>query len=294
MPTQMADAVELRCGDMHLRVRPDVGGSIEGLWFQSMPVLRSKIGLTSPREGGGYPLVPYSNRIALGCLHWQGQLHSLRPLFTPEPHSIHGTGWLSHWAVQAKSDATLVLQHIHLSNAAWPFSFVCSQTFALTRDTLTLSLHITNTAPCPAPVGLGWHPYVVKRRGAHIRFAAKHRWEMSVDKLPTHPSPHQGLDQGCDNLVIDHCFDGWAGGVDVQDDVLHTHIESSLNRLVVFTDPARDFIAIEPVSHVNNALGQMRPDAELVALGVQTLVHGQSYSASMRISAKLCPTHSKP
>lgn len=293
MAVSAAHTIELHCGDMHLRVRPDLGASIEGMWLQSQPVLRSKLGATSPRETGCYPLVPYSNRIAHGHMHWEGKIHQLEPLFAPEPHSIHGTGWLSRWDVLAQSDTSLVLQHQHTEDSGWPFPFFCRQSFSLTDDALTLSLSIINQFAGPAPVGLGWHPYVTKRPGAKLQFSSKNRWEMGADKLPTQQLAHPGLDRGADTLVIDHCFDGWAGMIQVQDHLLNTHIESSLDRLVVFTDPARDFIALEPVSHVNNALGAVRTDKELTALGVQTLNPGKSFSANMRISASCPPIHSK-
>lgn len=293
MSAPAAHAIELRCAEMHLKVRPDLGASIEGLWLRSLPVLRSKPGISSPRESGCYPLVPYSNRIAHGRMHWLGQAHALQPLFAREPHSIHGTGWRSGWDVLAQSEASLVLQYQHTDIAGWPFPFVCVQSFLLTEEALTLSLHITNQADGQAPVGLGWHPYLVKRHGAKVKFSASGRWEMGQDKLPTQQLPYEGLDECCDDLCVDNCFDGWSGVVEVRDDALHTRIESSLNRMVVFTDPARDFIALEPVSHVNNALGQVRTGAELAALGVQTLAPGQSYAASMRISTCLSPIHSR-
>jgi aldose 1-epimerase len=60
---------------------------------------------------------------------------------------------------------------------------------------------------------------------------------------------------------------------------------SSLQRLVVFTQPVRDFVAIEPVSHVNNALNLVERDPllRLHELGVEVLEPGQTLSASMRL-----------
>jgi aldose 1-epimerase len=54
----------------------------------------------------------------------------------------------------------------------------------------------------------------------------------------------------------------------------------------VFTQPVRDFIAIEPVSHVNNAINLAAADTSLRLedLGVVLLEPGQTLSASMRIA----------
>jgi aldose 1-epimerase len=55
-----------------------------------------------------------------------------------------------------------------------------------------------------------------------------------------------------------------------EDALLRTRMSSGLRRLVVFTQPARDFIAIEPVSHVNNAINRWcRRRGSQQALGVQ-------------------------
>jgi aldose 1-epimerase len=56
---------------------------------------------------------------------------------------------------------------------------------------------------------------------------------------------------------------------------------SDLRRLVVFTNDTRDFIAIEPVSHVNNALGGGH--ADVGALGVRVLAPGESMSVTMTL-----------
>ena len=148
-----------------------------------------------------------------------------------------------------------------------------------------MSLSITNQSNSPAPAGLGWHPFFVKRAGSHIAFAATGRWEMSQEKLPTHPVANRGLNQDCVALDVDHCFDGWRGIAELRDDSLQTQISSSLKHLVVYTQPAKDFVAIEPVSHVNNALTLFEHKlASAEALGLRSLQPGESMSADMSIT----------
>ena len=55
---------------------------------------------------------------------------------------------------------------------------------------------------------------------------------------------------------------------------------------------AADFIAIEPVSHVNNAINMAAADPRLRLqdLGVELLEPGQTLSASMRITRTACPS----
>ena len=117
-----------------------------------------------------------------------------------------------------------------------------------------MTLALTNQAQEPAPAGLGWHPYFPKRPASRIAFRASGRWEMGADKLPTVRQVSGGLEADCAVLDVDHCYDGWNGMAQLRDERLHIAVRSGLTRLVVFTSPARDGIAIEPVSHANNAV----------------------------------------
>src|SRR5512145_993009 len=95
-----ATAVELRAGELRLALRPDLGGSIAGLWLGDLPVLRSvePAALTVPRAGACFPLAPYSNRLGYRRLRWQGRDHTTAPNFEPGyPHSLHGSAWLKPW-----------------------------------------------------------------------------------------------------------------------------------------------------------------------------------------------------
>ena len=276
-------ALELRSGALHLSLRPDLGGCIEGLWHHNVPVLQSSAPgtLRNVRQSGSYPLVPFSNRVAQAQLQWDGTAHPLVKNFAGEDHSIHGVGWLRPWEVLEADSKFAMLSLEHRADSAWPFAFDASQTFRLSDDELELTLSITNQSPTDAPVGLGWHPYFVKRAHSRIAFAAQGRWEMSTDKLPTHRIPVSGLDADCAQLDVDHCFDGWSGDVHLRDELFHIHLQSSLRRLVVFTNDKKDTIAVEPVSHVNNAMNQ---DARAQELGVVVLGAGQSWSATMTLT----------
>ena len=74
--------------------------------------------------------------------------------------------------------------------------------------------------------------------------------------------------------------------VTLRDQVLHTTIRSNVSRLVVFTQGSRDTIAIEPVSHVNNALNLVAAGADPVALGLHTLQPGETVTAQMSIEVE--------
>ena len=275
----------LHHGAAKLALRPDIGGGIEGLWLGDLEIMRSVPPgtLTSVKQSASYPFVPYSNRLANARLHWQGVTYPLNPNFAPEPHAIHGVGWLGAWAVHKVEADFAHLTFTHTAEVAtqgdWPFAFDAWQTFRLSDHSLEMTIGMTNRSTHVVPAGLGWHPYFVKRSQSQLSFDAAGRWEMDAAKLPTSFSANGGLNVSGTALDVDHCYDDWAGTVHLRDQVMDVRITSALKRLVLYTTLARDSIAIEPVSHVNNAMNQSNPSA----LGVQLLQPGQSYAASMTV-----------
>jgi aldose 1-epimerase len=280
--------IQLQAGRLRCELHPPLGGSVAGLWLDGEPVLRSTpaAGLTSARLAGCYPLVPFSNRIAHATLVWQGTQHPLVRNNGDEPHAIHGVGWQRPWQVLDSDATSAMLAYEHRPDAAWPFAFDCSQTFRLTERGLEIVLALTNQSGQPAPCGLGWHPYFVKRPASRIAFQASSRWEMGPDKLPTQKRPAQGLDADCSKLDVDHCYDGWDGVVHLRDPVMKVRVRSELKRVVVFTNGTRDYVAIEPVSHVNNAIHLAANGVSAEELGLRVLQPGESMMAQMAIEAE--------
>ena len=282
----MTSRITLTAGQLKCDVEPDMGACIAGLWLGDVPVLRSAaVGqIKTARESGSYPLVPFSNRIGNAKLTWNGTSHPLVKNFGSEPHAIHGVGWQRPWEVLEASDNFAMLSYEHKPDAAWPFAFDTSQAFRLTGNELELTLSITNQSKTATPVGLGWHPWFVKRPQSRISFKAAGRWEMDASKLPTARIPTQGMDVEAALLDVDHCFDGWSGELHLRDELFHTRISSPLGHVVVCTNAALGNIAIEPVSHVNNAISLMeRGVATADALGLRVLQPGESMSADMTI-----------
>ena len=288
----MGAALTLTQGSLRCVIRPDLGGSLESLIYCGLagdvPVLRVPPAVIhTVRDLGCFPLVPFSNRVARAQLQWQGTDHPLIKMGTTEAHAMHGVAWQRPWEVLDERSDFAMLSYEHKADAAWPFAFDVSQVFKLDGSTLNLTLSITNQAPSPAPVGLGWHPYFAKRAGTHISFDATSRWEMGADKLPTVLQATSSMASSCADLDIDHCFEGWTGVAMLSDPLIRTRIESNLPRLIAYTNPSKDFLAIEPVSHANNAINLAGANAaELARLGVRVLASGETFSAHMSINVE--------
>jgi aldose 1-epimerase len=273
--------VELRAGSLRLALRADLGGAIAGLWHGATPVLRSvePAALSTARASGCFPLVPYSNRIGSRRFHWQGQDHHLAANFDDSPHALHGVAWQRPWTVASCSPTQADLRYRHIPDADWPFAFDVSQRFELAPAGLTAHLAITNQAARPQPVGLGWHPNFPKRANARLDIEVNERWNCDASQLPTQPVAHPGIHAAVTDLALDHCFGGWQAPALIRDDALALRLSSSLPRLVVYTPPSLAFYAVEPVSHVNNAIQMADPAAH----GLRTLAPGATFEAWMQL-----------
>ncbi|HET9645357.1 MAG TPA: aldose 1-epimerase [Burkholderiaceae bacterium] len=257
----MTNTLELRAGDLRLALRPDLGGATSGLWLAGEPVLRSiePDALDSVRRSGNYALVPYSSRIGYRHFRWLGRDYTLAPN-VDEPHSLHGVGWQRPWRVEAQVEHAASLVYEHPGDEHWPFPFVARQRIMLQPLRMHLELEVTNKADMIAPIGMGWHPFFPKRQRSRLHAEVSHRWEAEPTLLPTRPVAQPGIDADVAHLSFDNCFDGWGGAARIRDEKLSLALTSSLDRLVVYTPPQQPFFAVEPVSHVNNAINMAVPE----------------------------------
>ena len=273
--------IELRAGDLRLALRPDLGGAIAGLWLGELPMLRpaDPAEVSNVRDCASFPLVPYSNRLGYRRFEWQGHGHTTAPNFADTPHSLHGVAWQRPWTVVSQAPTQAVLSYEHRPDEHWPFAFTAVQRFELQPETLRLELSARNDAPHPAPMGLGWHPYFPRRSRSRLHAEIRERWEFEATKLPTRRVAQPGIDADVAHLDFDHCFDGWDGQARIRDEKLSLRLSSSLRRVVVYTPPQQPYFAVEPVSHVNNAINMAEPAQH----GLIALAPGASAEAWMQL-----------
>lgn len=224
------------------------------------------------REAACFPLVPYSNRMAGGALHFRGERFDLKVSSDAHRQAIHGVGWLRPWRVVnlTARRCTIALDYSKAAGdrVVWPFRFQACQTFTLDEERLTVELSVQNTDDQPMPAGLGLHPYFPKTHSTRLRFGARQLWR-NEDGLPqdleTVSSRHDHtLASDPSRTALDTMFEGWDGTADIIDRAsgltLHLRADGALDRLIVFTPPGKDWFALEPVSHVTDAFN--RPDME--------------------------------
>lgn len=280
----MTLSVTLTAGPLTACWRPDLGGCLAGFWHGTTPILRSADAsvLASPRQSACFPMLPYSNRLAHCQFSWLGQSLRTQPNFPGSPHSLHGVGWQRAWEVaQQRSDA-LSLRYQHQPDADWPFEFDACLQAQLTPQALALQLQLRNTDQCAQPVGLGFHPYFVRRAGTWIEVPVQQRWDQEPSGLPVALVPTPALTGHPDGMAYDHCFEAWSGVASVHDEALNVVLRSQASRLVVFTPQGQPQFCLEPVSHVNNAINL----ADSLAHGLVQLEPGQTTALTMTLEVR--------
>jgi aldose 1-epimerase len=277
-------------------VSPQLGGALawfglandSGLDFVR-PASARAWGEHNVRLTSSYPLVPYSNRIGDGRFRFEGVDYSLRPNATISPHPLHGVGWLRAWAVTSVAPESVSLTLTHDSSGRgdpeWPWSFAATQTIALDAAGLHLTLTVTNEDSRPMPAGIGMHPFFPKSPRMELQFEAAAVWLNDARMLPKErarvpPEWHFAIRQPVGDLTVDNCFAGWSRSTLLywpeRGWGLRLEASEAFGHLVVFTSPSRDSIAIEPVSHANNAvnLATSRSDTGLAILAPGAVLSG--------------------
>jgi aldose 1-epimerase len=176
----------------------------------------------------------------------------------------------------------------------WPWSYRAEQTVRVDPDALTVSLSIQNLSSDAMPIGIGFHPYFPRRDGMRIKVDCEGVWETDPGDpgLPVNwnrVSPNASFrgSQAVAGLDVDNCFTGWNGHLHLEypDTALLVSLRASdaLGNLVIFCPKNSDFLCLEPVSHVTDAINMLDVP---VGQAMDLLAPGERFSAEIRLSAR--------
>jgi aldose 1-epimerase len=131
---------------------PGIGGRIAawrtaGGWDGLAPIPTDQPLETALRQGGCYPLAPYSNRIEAARFVWGGREVRVAENPRAAPHSLHGVAWRRPFRVERAGEACARLVLEHAPDADWPWAFELAQTVRLEPGGLKVELFfLTPTA----------------------------------------------------------------------------------------------------------------------------------------------------
>jgi aldose 1-epimerase len=288
--------LSLRAGAAQATICPETGGAIAEWRVSGVSVFRppapGAVEAGSPRLLGCFPMMPYCNRIAHGRFSFHGTTVQLRRNFGDHPHSIHGNAWQRAWDVAEADETSTVLMLRHRpagpDDSGWPFAYNAEQRVCLGPASLDVELRLRNADTAPMPAGFGLHPYFPRDRETQLGFTAARVWTTGPDHLPERaalPPPAWRFDQPRvpGDPPLDNVFAGWNGiarlswpsrglALTIQADPVFGH-------LVVFTPPGQDFLAVEPVSHMIDAVNRMDSVADH---GLRILAPGESMAGRVK------------
>lgn len=304
----MPETLTLSTADALVELAPTIGAAIASFRHAGLDVLRPTPSEAheqrNVRHFACYPLVPYSNRIAHARLFAGGTDFALDRNFGDHPHAIHGVGWQREWAVEAHdaTSALLALEHSARGDEAraWPFAFRATQAFALSQHAghamLSLTLTIESRDERPFPFGLGWHPFFPCDAATELGFVADGIWHTDDTRLPTRhemlgEAQRFDVPRAFHGTNLDNVFTGWQGDAQIRWPARRRRVrieaDASLAFLVVFVPEGRDYLAVEPVTHMTDGFNRAaRGERDT---GTLVLAPGRSRSCTMRIVSQPLP-----
>ncbi len=284
----MRPAHVLAAGPLRAVVLPAQGMLCSALTFDGTELLREVDHLEERAARGtpaGIPLLyPWANRLGRSDFGVLGRHIALARdatdlLFDDNGLPLHGVPWSRlQWTV---GDATASSIHARL---AWDraellsvFPFAHDVTLALRLDSAGLDVATTvHARNDPVPVAFGFHPYLGlagSRRNWRLAMPACEAVALDARMLPTRERRAQAAEEGpLGDRDLDHAYalHSPVAQVTLRDERLALTVQllEGYRALQLFAPADRDFIAIEPMTALTNALVQRR-DLPMVPPGGQ-------------------------
>jgi aldose 1-epimerase len=271
---KIVTSLSLRGARLEVEIDPVAGGSLARCTWDGLDILRPGRGI----GGGGYPLVPFSNRIANGRFEFEGRTVEV-PRNWPDPvvrHPMHGQGWAARWQVIRSDAASAEIAFEHDGSREWPFRYRAVQEFRVDGNSLALRLSLENREEHPAPGGIGFHPLFMREPDCELFFDADFVWLSDAEVLPTQRIAVPTEWDFChgrqpDDVPLDNCFDGWDGTASIvwprHGRRLELAASEPFRHAVVFTPAKRPYFCFEPVSHANGQIARTHLDAGATLAG---------------------------
>jgi len=279
--------------------------------------------LKTRRFRGGIPVLwPFPGRLRDASYSFEGQRYQLPRTDRGGVHHIHGVLNGSVWRVighdssAAGASATCAIGSADLPAdmlAGYPFPFEARLTFTLSGAQLTLAFELENQGNGPLPFAYGLHPYFraplwavdsdplpdpTLRYASPVLIPAASRWPMSEGMPSGPPQPVAPEDDfrswqtlGAEHK--DHTFgdishsDGWttAGYRDPTTGIeVLVRADQCFREWVLFTQPNRPSLCIEPYSGLPNAINM--PAEGLGDGGLTILAPGNLWRAVVVVSCE--------
>jgi aldose 1-epimerase len=285
-------------------ILPDLGGIVRQLSLRKGLTLFSVIKtaptpntLLEDTKSSSELLFPFASRIPEGKYKFLGKEYQLAQNETGTTNAIHGLVRKQKFRLEEQSvhtdHAGLKLSFSLQEPEGYPFEVEFSVTYTLHQDgRFILTYEAVNTGAAPCPVMFGWHPYFFlgneDAEAWKIRIPSDRIVTFDYNMIPTGTAPFVGEQPMLlHRKALDNCFVVNTGinpavtelispNQDVTLRVEQETGEGKFNYLVLYTPPARDCVAIEPLTANVNAFNNGE--------GLNILAPGHSIGGSVTVS----------
>jgi aldose 1-epimerase len=287
----MTAGIVLRDDSWHVRVLPELGGGLAECAFRGQAILAPVRQQDSWRgaELAYYPLVPFANRIANGRFSFEGRALRLEPNVAGYAHPLHGQGWQAEGRIVDAAASACTIAFEHAASARWPWDYRATQTFEIDGNALRMQLTLLNLGAARMPAGLGFHPFFPAADSAILTTAAARLWNGNAAEFPRCAGAvPSALDFARARPVkdargLDRCYSGWRRNAAIEWPGAPHRVSiaagEALAHLMLYVPRDRDFFALEPVSHVVDAVNFPPEDPN----AARVLDPGEALSAAIAL-----------
>ncbi|HJQ93550.1 MAG TPA: aldose epimerase [Candidatus Thermoplasmatota archaeon] len=278
----MTDASEvlLRAGDLRATVSP-FGASLRRLWVErpgqpARDLLWGYSGNAHKKGGQGDVLIPFPGRLAAGAYTFEGRRLELPKNDKEGPNAIHGFVRSKAWAEgpRSPSSAQFATRIAEADHPGYPFDLEVVVGYELLATGLACAFVVRNSGDGPAPVGAGFHPYVLAPGGSVDGLVLRSPASKVVGfdgLLPTGKVAAVPADMDFREprpvgaLRLNHCFTGLAvdqdGFARVRVGDVEVWMDGNFPYLVLYTGDAlgpdaRNALAVEPMTCATDAFNR--------------------------------------
>ncbi len=250
------------------------------------------------RDGAGaaacFPVTPWVRRIAQGRFRFAGREGRLPAAPDGSPHSLHGLGWRTPWAVTDRRADTVALSQDY-APPDWPWRARADCTVTLSPHALRLALTLHNLDDAPMPAGLGFHPFFPRAHDTRLHASLDGVWTMDAAGFPAaHADVLDAWDwrdpAGFAGAAVDNVFTGWRGPAHLDSPATRRRLSISAasvcDHLIVYAPPGADFCCVEPVTTMTDAVNRPEPADRT---GLRTIAPGAALSMWMQIAVAALP-----
>lgn len=197
----------------------EVGGGVRSYHAGGRPVLDPYRPEEMCDGAHGTPLIPWPNRLEDGSYVFDGDQHQVALTEPARHNAIHGFLRWRSWQAAERTADSVVMRHLLMPLAGWPFALALSIRYALGPEGLEVTTGAENIGDRACPFGAGQHPYLSPGSGlvddCVLEFRAAERIVTDPDRqLPVGREPVAGSRYDFSEpktlgpLQLDDCFTG--------------------------------------------------------------------------------------